>query len=160
MAAILSRPHCVFVFVFDELYLYLYLYLIWFLPAYLYLYLYLYLKLRKKMYLYLYLYLIKRIWPQPWYMYIYRADSGFVPSQWETLLLCNDVSHWLGASLESALYIFACCYRVIQYIECFNISNKITEIILNIVWKYATWSICFWTFSSVHYHLISLCFSL
>ena len=66
MAAILSRPHCVFVFVFvfDELYLYLYLYLIKFLPVYLYLYL--YLKLRKKMYLYLYLYLIKRIWPQPW----------------------------------------------------------------------------------------------
>ena len=60
MVAILSRPHCVFVFVFDELYLYL----IRFLPVYLYLYL--YLKLRKKMYLYLYLYLIKHIWPQPW----------------------------------------------------------------------------------------------
>ena len=44
MAAILSRPHSVFVFVFDELYLYLYL--IRFLPVYLYLYL--YLKLRKK----------------------------------------------------------------------------------------------------------------
>ena len=70
MAAILSRPHCVFVFVFvfDELYLYLYLYLIRFLPVYLYLYL--YLKLRKKMYLYLYLYLIKRIWPQPCALYL------------------------------------------------------------------------------------------
>ena len=33
----------------------------------------------------------------------YRADSRFVPSQWETSLLCNDVSHWLGASLGSAL---------------------------------------------------------
>ena len=32
-----------------------------------------------------------------------RADSRFVPSQWETLFLCNDVSNWLGASLESAL---------------------------------------------------------
>ena len=32
-----------------------------------------------------------------------RADSSFVPSQWETALLCNHVSHWLGASLESAL---------------------------------------------------------
>ena len=32
-----------------------------------------------------------------------RADSRFVPSQWETTLLCNDVSHWLGASLESTL---------------------------------------------------------
>ena len=32
-----------------------------------------------------------------------RADSRFVPSKWETALLCNDVSHWLGANLESAL---------------------------------------------------------
>ena len=33
------------------------------------------------------------------------ADSSFVPSQWETALLCNDISHWLGANLESALCI-------------------------------------------------------
>ena len=26
----------------------------------------------------------------------FRADSRFVPSQWETALLCNAVSHWLG----------------------------------------------------------------
>ena len=32
-----------------------------------------------------------------------RTDSRFAPSQWETALLCNDVSHWLGANLESAL---------------------------------------------------------
>ena len=32
-----------------------------------------------------------------------RADFRFVPSEWETALLCNGVSHWLGASLESAL---------------------------------------------------------
>ena len=31
-----------------------------------------------------------------------RADSRFVPSQWEMPLLCNDASHWLGTSLESA----------------------------------------------------------
>ena len=37
-----------------------------------------------------------------------RADSRFVPSQWETALLCNAVSHWLGASLESALHILLC----------------------------------------------------
>ena len=35
----------------------------------------------------------------------YRADSMFAPSQWEMALLCNDVSHWLGSSLESALII-------------------------------------------------------
>ena len=34
---------------------------------------------------------------------IYRADSRFVPSQWEKALLCNDVSHWLDANLESSL---------------------------------------------------------
>ena len=35
----------------------------------------------------------------------FRADSRFAPSQWETVLLCNNVSHWLGASLESALWL-------------------------------------------------------
>ena len=39
-----------------------------------------------------------------WYL---RADFiRFALSQWETALLCNDVSHWLGVSLESALYLF------------------------------------------------------
>ena len=32
-----------------------------------------------------------------------RDDSRSVPSQWEMALLCNNVSHWLGANLESAL---------------------------------------------------------
>ena len=35
-----------------------------------------------------------------------RADSRFAPSQWETALLCNDVSHWLGASQESVLSMY------------------------------------------------------
>ena len=34
---------------------------------------------------------------------LHRADSRFAPSQWETALLSNDISHWLGANLESAL---------------------------------------------------------
>ena len=33
------------------------------------------------------------------------VDSRFAPSQWETALLYNDVSHWLGASLELSLRI-------------------------------------------------------
>ena len=41
--------------------------------------------------------------------WLYRADSRLAPSQWEAALLSNDVSHWLGASLESALL-----YRVIE----------------------------------------------
>ena len=35
-------------------------------------------------------------------------DSRCASSQWETALLCNDVSHWLGASLEAALYFMRC----------------------------------------------------
>ena len=42
-----------------------------------------------------------------WYIvsWIYRTDSRLAPSQWETSLQCNAVSHWLGANLESALDI-------------------------------------------------------
>ena len=36
---------------------------------------------------------------------LFRADFRFAPSQWETALLCNDVSYWLGASLDSALLL-------------------------------------------------------
>ena len=33
------------------------------------------------------------------------ADSRLAPSQWETSLQSNAVSHWLGANLESALHM-------------------------------------------------------
>ena len=33
-----------------------------------------------------------------------RADSRFPSSRWETVLLCNDVSHWLCANLESTVH--------------------------------------------------------
>ena len=33
-----------------------------------------------------------------------QADSRFVSSQWETSLQSNAASHWLNASLESALW--------------------------------------------------------
>ena len=36
---------------------------------------------------------------------LHRADSRFAPSQCETALLRNDVSHWPHNSGESALYI-------------------------------------------------------
>ena len=35
----------------------------------------------------------------------YRADSRFVPSQWETASLCNNISHWLGTSPEATLWL-------------------------------------------------------
>ena len=40
----------------------------------------------------------------------YMADSRFAPSQWEMALLCNDVSYWLDASLESALHLYTLLY--------------------------------------------------
>ena len=36
----------------------------------------------------------------------HRADSRFLSSLWEMALLCNNVSHCLGASLESALLAY------------------------------------------------------
>ena len=39
------------------------------------------------------------------YLIHVRVDSRFVLSQRETVLLCNDVSHWLGANLESTLCV-------------------------------------------------------
>ena len=42
-----------------------------------------------------------------------RTDSRFTPSQWETALLCNDVTHWLGTSLvymgADQIFIHAIC---------------------------------------------------
>ena len=38
-----------------------------------------------------------------WLSLNYRADSSFAPNQWEPLLFCIVVSHWLGSSLETAL---------------------------------------------------------
>ena len=48
--------------------------------------------------------MLPQFWHNGWDVWI-RADFRFVRSQWETALLCNVVSHWLGASLESALWI-------------------------------------------------------
>ena len=41
------------------------------------------------------------------------AHSRFVPSQWETSLQSNAVSHWLGANLESGLQVQSlhCVFR-------------------------------------------------
>ena len=45
------------------------------------------------------------------YSIVYLRDySRFAPSQWETPLLCNDISHWLGANLKSALYLICSCF--------------------------------------------------
>ena len=36
-------------------------------------------------------------------LWIYRTDSRLAPSEWETSLQSNAVSHWLDANIESAL---------------------------------------------------------
>ena len=54
------------------------------------------------------------LWCKIYWQSMYRADSRFAPSQWETALLCNDVSHWLVSNLESALMYS--CFRFISYI--------------------------------------------
>ena len=58
----------------------------------------------------------------------YRAESRIAPSQRETALLCNDVSHWLGASLESALkciFIFRGGFIVISpFLKMTNSTNQ------------------------------------
>ena len=69
---------------------------------------------------------------------VYRADSRFAPSQWETALLCNDVSQWLGASLESALslysslllYTFTCWVVLSKYKNKLAFSIKQRELAL------------------------------
>ena len=38
--------------------------------------------------------------------YCSRDQSRSVPSQWETLLHCNDVSHWLGAYIDWSLFYY------------------------------------------------------
>ena len=45
-------------------------------------------------------YLIQLLSAYKIYQYLNKADTKFVPSQWEKALLCNNVSHWLGANLE------------------------------------------------------------
>ena len=52
--------------------------------------------------------------------FIIRDDSRIAPSQWETVLLCNTVSHWLGASLESAL-IMICARKLRQFMVLIDI---------------------------------------
>ena len=38
-----------------------------------------------------------------------RANFKIAPSQWETSLQSNTISHWLGANLESSLHWFRIC---------------------------------------------------
>ena len=48
---------------------------------------------------------------------IFRADFRFASSQWETALLCNDVSHWVGANLKPALILNEVLHRALPLWE-------------------------------------------
>ena len=64
-------------------------------------------------------------------------NSRFARSQWETALLCNDVSHSLGASLESALRT---C--VSDQVSMTWISNHFLKILLDIITYLCFWYTC------------------
>ena len=58
-----------------------------------------------------------------------RRYKTFAPSQWETALLCNDVSHWLGANLESTMGI--CTNFLIADFRVHSLRQEWREILLN-----------------------------
>ena len=67
-----------------------------------------------------------------------RADSGLVPSQWETSLQSNVISHWLGTNLhvDSALYTEWC--KEIKYRTTISMVGCLWEKILwliRILWN-------------------------
>ena len=53
-----------------------------------------------------------------------RADSRLAPSQWETSLQSNAVSHWLGANLESALWVWPVPARTVVTVKKGTVKKK------------------------------------
>ena len=62
--------------------------------------------------------------------YSSRADSRFATSQWETALLCNDVSHWLGCKPRNS----PVCYKIYIYIYIYIYTAP-----LCITWNLVIW---------------------
>ena len=69
---------------------------------------------------------------------ICRTNSRLAPSQWETSLQSNAVSHWLGANLESAFYVplrdyiwyaWAACNFMVQ-----NVLRRYFNLHASILW--------------------------
>ena len=88
-----------------------------------------------------------------------RADSRFAPSQWETSLQSNAVSHWLCANLESALLqyipiiilLLVCCCDLVP--ADFSYVFRIT-LIINIDWPNGNGSSEWWINPMNHRKLI------
>ena len=80
-------------------------------------------------------------------MYLFRANSRFAPSQWETSLQSNAVSHWLGANLKSALLLLfgdpwrcyrfgsASRFRQLSHWQCWNNPRGM----LSFWWNFCHW---------------------
>ena len=66
---------------------------------------------------------------------MFRADSKLGPSQWETALLCNDISHWLGANLESTLMLSVTRGHICLSVQYFDhyLSNWAVYVIIDAI---------------------------
>ena len=62
-----------------------------------------------------------------------RADFKFAFSQWETSLQSNAVSHWLGAYLESTLWLPWCHQSYSEGCEEYHVNSKSVNCI-HILW--------------------------
>ena len=64
----------------------------------------------------------------------HRADSRFVPSQWQTSLQSNGVSHWLGANPR----ISPAIVWLIWWLDIIGLCN-------GMMWSYANqWELIYW----------------
>ena len=78
--------------------------------------------------------------PQPTSKRYLRDDSRFEPSQWETALFCNNISHWPGASLESSLcFVWGQIEGLVQ--ERRNSSASAMELCLSCTNPWKLWSV-------------------
>ena len=74
---------------------------------------------------------------------IYRTDSRFVPIPWETPLLCNGVSHWMGARLESSMIYMPCSLDYFWSLLQNPISGTSGDVVCCQRWQYG------WTVSAI-----------
>ena len=98
-------------------------------------------------------------WHWPNSIAILQADSRFAPSQWETVLQCSHVSHWLGKRLKSALYqcIITSAPQGLMVCGYFPWSTHNTQHITSnsLVWEHLLWILQLSNFSpgSLSFHM-------
>ena len=68
------------------------------------------------------LHIVTSLWDALWIIWDITAGISLgmhAPSQWETSLQCNDVSHWLGTYWDWSLYSMEPLYTYICVFVCF-----------------------------------------